>query len=108
MANNTKKSSSENVLSFEQWRRAQGEKTEGQSIKQYLKVLSFHDLVNEYQSIIQELKDSPLNTELTQKSKLILKEFSDRLGEHSIGISDSLTEMRSKIEKKIFDLNGLL
>lgn len=108
MTDNNKNTSSQNVLSFEQWKRTQGEKTEGQSITQYLKVLSFHDLVNEYQSIIQELKDSPLNTELTQKSKLILKEFSDRLGEHSIGISDSLTEMRSKIEKKIFDLNGLL
>lgn len=108
MTDKTKNSTPQNILSFEQWKRAQGDKAEGQSITQYLKVLSFHDLVNEYQSIIQELKDSPLNTELTQKSKLILKEFSDRLGEHSIGVSDSLSEMRSKIEKKIFDLNGLL
>lgn len=108
MTDKKNKTAGHNVLSFEQWKRSHGEKTEGQSLTQYLKVLSFHDLVNEYQSIIQELKDSPLNTELTQKSKLILKEFSDRLGEHSIGISDSLTEMRSKIEKKIFDLNGLL
>jgi nucleoside diphosphate kinase len=108
MTDNTKNTSVQNVLSFEQWRLKQGERTQGQSLTQYLKVLSFHDLVNEYQSIIQELKDFPLNTELTQKSKTILSEFSDRLGEHSIGGSDSLTEMRSKIEKKIFDLNGLL
>lgn len=98
----------ENILPFDQWKKTLGSGLEGKSLKKYLKVLSFHDLVTEYQSIIQELKNSPLNSELTQKSKLILKEFSDRLGEHSVGVSDSLSEMRSKIEKKIFDLNELL
>lgn len=98
----------ENILSFDQWKKTLEQTRPDQSLQDYLKVLSFHDLVNEYKHVLQELDREPLNTELTKKTKSILREFSDRLGEHSMEHSDSLTALRKKIEKRIFDLNGLI
>jgi len=97
-----------NVISFEKWKNGLAEAKSEQSLNDYLKVLSFHDLVNEYKDVLSDLDREPLNQEITRRTKSILLEFSNRLGEHSSEHSDSLGVLRKKIERKIFDLNGLL
>lgn len=97
-----------NVISFEKWKSALAETKSERSLQDYLKVLSFHDLVNEYKDVLSDLDREPLNQEITKRTKSILIEFSNRLGEHSSEHSDSLGVLRKKIERKIFDLNGLL
>jgi len=96
------------ILPFDQWKKTLIDLKSDQSTNEYFKILNFHDLVNEYQHILGELDRAPLNPDLTRRSKSILKEFSDRLGEHSSEHSDSLSLLRGKIEKRIFDLNALL
>jgi hypothetical protein len=102
------KPQNENILSFDQWKKTLEQTRPGVALQNYLKVLSFHDLVNEYKHVLEALEREPLNPELTKSAKSILREFSDRLGEHSIEHSDSLTALRKKLENRIFNLNGLL
>lgn len=97
-----------NILSFEKWKKNLDETKPDQDLKNYLKVLSFHDLVNEYKHVLTDLDKEPLNLELTRRTKSILHEFSNRLGEHSSDHSDSLSLLKKKIEQRIFDLNGLI
>lgn len=101
-----------NILSFEQWKsHAQENKQKiaaDRPYQEYFEVLDFHDLVNEYRFVIEELNSSPLDKDLTEKSRLILRELNERVGENSPEQFESIQVLRNKIEKRIFDLNSLL
>lgn len=103
---------SNNVLPFEQWKISSQVRHQNDAVErpyqEYFQVLSFHDLVNEYQAVINELNSSPLDKDLTAKSRQILRELNERIGEHSPEQYESILTLRKKIEKRIFDLNGLL
>lgn len=105
--NETNKTST-NVLPFEQWKLKFQDLQSEKPLQDYYQVLSFHDLVNEYQAVINDLNDSPLDKELTSKSRQILRELNERIGENSQEQYESVLQLRKRIEKRIFDLNGLL
>lgn len=69
----------ENVTSLELFRKRREESERKLALKEYLSILSFNELLSESNGIIQELNSNPLNSDLSQRSTLILKEFHDRI-----------------------------
>lgn len=107
----------QNVVSLESWKKLkeasladwkpQGleeEKAERQ-FSDYFNILSFSELINESTDIIKEINHSPLSSEITMKSKILLNQFSKRLGDESKEVADTFQSMKKKIEATIFDLN---
>ncbi|MBK23301.1 MAG: hypothetical protein CME70_04785 [Halobacteriovorax sp.] len=110
----------ENVVSLENWKKIKDaslakwepqsldEKRAEKQFKDYFNILSFSELINESTDIIKELNQSPLSTEITMKSKILLSQFSKRLGDESKEVADTFQDMRKRIEDKIVDLNNRL
>ena len=104
MSGNDKKQ----VISFEAWKRALLEEQKDQSMKSYLKALSFHDLLNEYQATVAELNEEPYGPELAKRSKHIIEEFQGRIDSSTQNPERNLKVWMNKTDEKIFHLNELL
>ena len=63
-------------------------------------------MINESTDIIKELNHRPISSEITMKSKILLNQFSKRLGDESKEVADTFSDMRKRIEDKIIDLNN--
>lgn len=96
-----------NVLSLKEWKKQIENAVEESSMKDYFNVLSFNDLINETKLVVNELNDKPLSEEITKKSRLILKEFNERLEKESDGFAKVLTLLRENVEEKILDLRSI-
>ena len=88
-------------------KRKEREKAEA-SMRDYLKILSFGELIDETSMIIREINSKPLTKELASRSKMVLKELGLRIDEQSKSFDTSLESMRSSLEKKILEIQGLL
>ncbi|MFT6069924.1 MAG: hypothetical protein ACJAT2_000938 [Bacteriovoracaceae bacterium] len=108
----------ENVVSMDDWKKlkeasladwspeSQVDKNAEKQFSDYFNILSFSELINESTDIIKELNHRPISTEITMKSKILLSQFSKRLGGESKEVADTFSDMRKKIEDKIIDLNN--
>lgn len=104
-----KKHENPNVISISKWKNEKAKNAESESLKKYMNVLSFHDLIHESQGVIAEIKSSPVNQDLQERSKGLLDEFHNRLSleENAHGPSDwsrALSEMKKRLEKTLGDL----
>jgi len=97
-----------NVIALSNWKTKKELTSNEKSMSEYLKVLSFHDLLTETEDLIKELNDKPLNQEVTLKSKHLLREVNKRLQKDADGFARVLTDLRIQSEKKLFDIKGLL
>lgn len=97
-----------NITCLEEWKSKRETASRKECLTEYLSILNFNELITESSTIISELKNNHLNTELTLRSKLILKEFNNRLSKESERYTESLRPLHKQIEKKITDLNKLL
>ena len=93
-----------NVLNLRKWKEQIESAAEESSLKNYFNVLSFNDLINETKVIVSELNEKPLTEEITKKSRIILKEFNERLEKESDGFANVLTLLRKNVEEKILEL----
>ena len=84
------------------------EKRAEKQFKDYFNILSFSELINESTDIIKELNNNPISNEVTMKSKILLSQFSKRLGDESKDVAETFQDMRKRIEAKILDLNNRL
>ncbi|PIK16587.1 hypothetical protein [Halobacteriovorax sp. JY17] len=92
------------IISLKNWKEAALELREETSFLNYLKALSFHDLMNEAESARNELNSGSINKEVTLKSKTILKEFSNRL--KADGLSAGIISITESAEKKLSKLKS--
>ena len=95
---------SSKIISLKKWKETALELSEETSFLNYLKALSFHDLMNEAESARTELNSGSINKEITLKSKTILQEFSNRL--KGDGLSASLNSITDSAEKKLTKLKN--
>lgn len=79
------------VVSLESWKKYQTKKKSQQSICEYLRILTFHELISESNDILKQLEESPLDYHLAHQSLLILKEFKQRLNIDTPQLSASIT-----------------
>lgn len=88
------------VVVLENALKARAQKVEESLHREYLALLSFSDLINESQQITDELRVRPLDTELSTRSTLLLKEISERIG----GQFRMLEELKSSIDERLKEL----
>ena len=87
----------ENLVNLDQWKNA---KREG-NFSDYLKVLSFNDLMNESNSLMDQIKRSEEADDLFSKTKLMMNEFTTRLEKESKHLSVKVSDLKKSIEDKL-------
>lgn len=87
----------ENLVSLDQWK---SQKREG-NFSDYLKVLSFNDLMNESDSLMDQLKRSEEMDDLFSKTRVMMNEFTNRLEKESKHLADSVKDLKKQIEDKL-------
>ncbi len=78
------------VVHFNEWK-------ENKSMQTYLKVLSFNQLINESNTLVEQLKINPISPSLTNKASFILKEIKHRLHYHSPEMSSALHNLNAQL-----------
>ncbi|MEA9357104.1 hypothetical protein SHI21_12840 [Bacteriovorax sp. PP10] len=87
----------ENLVRLDQWK---NQKREG-NFSDYLKVLSFNDLINESDSLMDQLKRSEEVEDLFSKTRVMMNEFTLRLEKESRHLADSVKDLKKSIEDKL-------
>lgn len=88
---------SENLVSLDQWKNQKRDA----SFSDYLKVLSFNDLMNESNEIMNQLKRSDEGDDLFSKTRVIMNEFTNRLEKESKHLAMSVKDLKKQIEDKL-------
>ncbi len=89
--------SCDNITDLAQWKM----RNVDNSFSDYLKVLSFNDLINESENLIDELKHDDHSSDLVSKTKLMMNEFTERLEKESRHLALSVIELKKEIENKL-------
>lgn len=87
----------ENLVSLDQWK---NHKREG-CFSDYLKVLSFNDLMNESNNLMDQIKRSEEVEDLFSKTRVMMNEFTARLEKESRHLAHSVKDLKKQIEDKL-------
>lgn len=87
---------SENLVNLDQWKNQKRET----HFSDYLKVLSFNDLMNESNAIMDQIK-SDEGDDLFSKTRVIMNEFTHRLEKESKHLAESVKDLKKQIEDKL-------
>jgi hypothetical protein len=88
-----------NLVSLDQWKHHKRES----SFTDYLKVLSFNDLVNESNHLATEIKRQQAADHLLTKTKLMMNELTFRLERESKILAHSIVDLKKQIEDRMID-----
>lgn len=88
---------SENLVSLDDWKNHKKES----NFSDYLKVLSFNDLMNESDSLMNQIKKNDEMDDLFSKTKLMMNEFTSRLEKESKNLAESVKDLKKQIEDKL-------
>ncbi len=87
----------ENLVILDHWKNAKKEN----HFSDYLKILSFNDLINESESLMNQLKRNEKTEDLFSKSRVMLNEFTMRLERESRNLAVSVKDLKKTIEEKL-------
>jgi hypothetical protein len=87
----------ENLVRLDEWKNNKRDS----SFSDYLKVLSFNDLMNESNQLMDQMKRSDELGDIFSKTKLMMNEFTERLEKESKHLSDSVKDLKKQIEDKL-------
>ncbi|MFA6238263.1 MAG: hypothetical protein WC635_13100 [Bacteriovorax sp.] len=88
---------SENLVSLDQWKNQKREA----SFSDYLKVLSFNDLMTESNEIMDQIKRNDEAEDIFSKTRVIMNEFTHRLEKESKHLAESVKDFKKQIEDKL-------
>lgn len=88
---------SENLVNLDQWK----SRKRDANFSDYLKVLSFNDLMNESNELMDQLKRSDDGIDLLGKTRVIMNEFTYRLEKESKHLAESVKDFKKQIEDKL-------
>ena len=89
----------QNLVSLEQWKHHRREA----NFSDYLKVLSFHDLVNESNHLNREIKQNKATDHLLSRTKMMMNELTQRLDRESKMLAHSVVDLKKQIEERMID-----
>lgn len=92
---------SDNLVSLDQWKNSLRESKKENCFSDYLKVLSFNDLMNESNELMDQIKRSDEGDDLFSKTRVIMNEFTHRLEKESKHLAESVKELKKQIEDKL-------
>lgn len=87
----------ENLVNLDQWK---NQKRDG-NFSDYLKVLSFNDLMNESNNLMDQIKRSDEVEDLFSKTRVMMNEFTHRLEKESKHLASSVKDLKKQIEDKL-------
>lgn len=88
---------SDNLVSLDQWKNYKRDS----NFSDYLKVLSFNDLMSESNELMNQIKKSDEADDLFSKTRVIMNEFSHRLEKESKHLALSVKDLKKQIEDKL-------
>lgn len=88
------------VVAIENALKARAQKIEETLHQEYLALLSFSELINESQQIVEDLRTRPMDEDLSTRSTLLLREISERIG----GQFKLLEELKFSIDERLKEL----
>ena len=88
---------SDNLVSLDQWKHHKREN----NFSDYLKVLSFNDLMNESNELMDQIKKSDEGDDIFSKTRVIMNEFTHRLEKESKHLAESVKDLKRQIEDKL-------
>lgn len=88
---------SENLISLDQWKNHKRDA----SFSDYLKVLSFNDLMNESSELADQIRKRDEGEDLFSKTRVIMNEFTHRLEKESKHLAESVKDLKKQIEDKL-------
>ena len=88
-----------NLVSLDQWKHHKRES----GFSDYLKVLSFNDLVNESNNLASEMKKQAAADHLLSRTKMMMNELSHRLERESKILAHSVVDLKKQIEDRMVD-----
>ena len=86
-----------NLVELDQWKNQK----RNSDFSNYLKILSFNDLMNESDNLINQMKKSNEIEDLFSKTRLMMNEFSNRLEKRSKHLSNSVKDLKKSIEDRL-------
>ncbi len=89
-------SANANITELANWK---SKKVEN-SFSEYLKVLSFNELMNESEHLIEEMTKDQSSLDLFTRTKVMMNEFTDRLEKESRQLAMSVKDLKKDIENK--------
>ncbi len=99
----------ENVATIEELKSRKEQSGKEKIILDYLRILTFSELIDETSEVIKELNDTPFNSDLAIRGRLVLKELEDRLEAHSQEISKPFfNQIRKILEQKLLEIQNFL
>ena len=81
------------ISCFTEWKLKFQELYVEKSIKRYLKILSFHDLIQESNALADSIISNPIDRKSTKYSRLIMKEFKNRVEDDSPGMAKNIDKI---------------
>ncbi len=78
-----------NVVNIDAWKK--GLKENGFS--EYIKILSFSDLINESHNLLEHLNNDRQDVDIIKKSKIVMNEFKNRLEKESKSLASSVNDL---------------
>ncbi|RPJ77396.1 MAG: hypothetical protein EHM20_06275 [Alphaproteobacteria bacterium] len=91
----------ENLVSLDQWKSHKREHNREANFSDYLKVLSFNDLMNESNELMGQINRSDEGDDLFSKTRVIMNEFTVRLEKESKHLALSVKDLKKQIEDKL-------
>ena len=88
---------SDNLVRLDQWKNSKRDS----SFSDYLKVLSFNDLMNESTDLLDQMRKSEESDNLFSKTREMMNEFTHRLEKESRHLADSVKDLKKQIEDKL-------
>lgn len=88
---------SDNLVDLGEWKSLKKEA----NFSDYLKVLSFNDLMNESNALMDQIKRNDEGDDLFSKTKVIMNEFTLRLEKESKLLAHSVKDLKRQIEDKL-------
>jgi predicted nuclease with TOPRIM domain len=89
-------SANANITELANWK---SKKVEN-SFSEYLKVLSFNELMNESEHLIEEMTKDQSSLDLFTRTKVMMNEFTVRLEKESRQLAMSVKDLKKDIENK--------
>lgn len=87
----------ENLVRLDEWKNNKRDS----NFSDYLRVLSFNDLMNESNLLMDQMKKSDEFGDIFSKTKLMMNEFTNRLEKESKHLAATVKDLKKQIEDKL-------
>ncbi len=103
--NKSSETNREKIISLSEWANRKNHLDEEKGQANYFNVLNFHELINESKELINEIETKKHYCQkMAIRARLLINEFSARVGMESRELSELMTKMAKEIDERMMKL----